>query len=255
MDECEAVRRGEGGERRTEEQRRRDDWVTNDRLLPRAATADPKERSDEHETDHQHDRAVQVRPQCDDRENEQNTARGFPAVARENPVPQDEEWKREALCSEQHQRHVPREQSERAPGGGRRGGGSERSRREYRERQRRQDHRDACGRKKANPAEILDLVQPELRQPLLIDPANATRPNGELVVLREAVLHDPTAADEVEPRVLRDEIRCETREGNDQRGQDQDREEISVEPTSGIRHRGHRRREGCQATGYHRSGA
>src|SRR5207245_2653120 len=55
-----------------------------------------------------------------------------------------------------------------------------------------------------HPAGTNELVEAELSQPLLVDPAHTSGPDGEVIDVRKSMLGDQAPVDEREPGVWRD---------------------------------------------------
>ena len=149
---------------------------------------------------------MKVGPEDENREHEEDPPRRRSTVRGEQPEKPDEEGYGEGLspelepprCSEhaEHpdQAHAPGRSSQRPR---RREPGGERDDKKANVRQERE----------LDAAEREESVERNLREPLLVDPLDSLRPDGERVRVREAVRDDLPAADQGEPAVLDEHLR------------------------------------------------
>ena len=144
---------------------------------------------------------MQVRPQDEQRDRPEDAARRRPSVVDEQPGERNEEREDERLrperrraqperdrAGDRHVKDVPRRAAPNARKAARRG-------------ERAGDDRGVRDQRQPEAAERVQAVVPELREPLLVDPAPAVPPDGQRVVARQAVVDDQIAAEERVPPV------------------------------------------------------
>ena len=85
-----------------------------------------------------------------------------------------------------------------------------------------------CG---PDPAEVGQLVEDHLREPLLVDPADTVRHRHQLVVLRKAMLDDLAPTDERQPAVADELEPGESGEHGGVEGDQRERERLAGERT------------------------
>ena len=149
----------------------------------------------------EHDAAVDVRPQREQREGEQDPAVGAAGIARQQPHECREERQREGLRA-RRRRHLDEDQR------GRHGGDPERraaeaARREHRDAERADEARDVGEVDERQPAEVEEAVRGQMGQPLLVLPRLAGGERRQAVGMRQAGTGDVAARREPEPGVRR----------------------------------------------------
>ena len=199
------------------------------RALGRRALTSVTSPGERDEARAEQDRAVEVRPEDDERQRQEDAARRPARIVEQEPQRRGEQGERERLG--------PHDEGDRVEG----------------EESRDRDPRDGA-RRRAVPAgdecragqgcgheqrvdEKCELdaagapepVQAELGEPLLVGPALAVGHDREGVVRRKAVLHDPATGDQRQPSVS-SETAAQSEEKDDrEHGQDDDQETVLLE--------------------------
>ena len=150
---------------------------------------------------------MQVRPEREQRDDQEDPPVGRSGVAREQPEERGEERHRVGLGARRRgDLDQDQEACERDDPGRR---ASEPARSERRDRQRGDQARRVRERNEREAADAEEPVRREVREPLLILPGMTGGERGQAIAVRKAVPENVAARGEAEPRVCREARRCD----------------------------------------------
>jgi hypothetical protein len=175
---------------------------------------------------------VHVRPQHEQRQHEVHAPRRVTAVASEQPEHEHEQRHRRGLRAdlERPRRGEHAHDREQRSAGHR---PAEAPRRDDAEHERRRQPRDVGEHRQAQPARAEQAVEDALREPLLVDPLCAARPDVQRVRGGQPLADDLAARDEREPAVLHELLR-DRNEGDDrEEAEARDRDPLVLEQPEG----------------------